>query len=288
MMSINNLTKILFAAVSAVVMSGCTTVITSAGNNLADQLGRAVAASDDLETVKDGIPAYMLLLEGIMQDEKDNSDLLLSSANLYTAYSAIFVTDSTRQKLMAGKAHRYSLLAACIEEEELCDLKSLKYEPFIAAINELDEDEIGLLYTLGRSWAAHMQASADDWREAVHLPKVKYIMERVIELDETIDNGSAHYYLAIINSLVPPALGGKPQLALKHFNIADQLTNKQNLMIKVTMAERYARVIFDRDLHDKWLNEVVNSDVDSDKFRLTNTIAKQKAAELLSSANDFF
>ncbi|WP_185964392.1 TRAP transporter TatT component family protein [Aliikangiella marina] len=273
---------------SLAVISGCSTVITSAGNNLADQLGRAVASSDDLETVKDGIPAYMLLLEGIMQDDTENPDLLLSSANLYAAYATIFVTDSERQRRMASKAHNYSLAAACLEDDDFCNLKLLKYDQFTQLIDEVDEDEVDLLFTLGKSWAAHMQASSDDWNQVVHLPKVQYIMERVIAIDGTIDNGNAHYYLGIIHSLVPPALGGKPQLALKHFEEADQIANQQNLMIKVTLAERYARVIFDRDLHDKWLKEVIANQDDFAQYRLINTIAKEKAEALLKSADEFF
>lgn len=287
-MQFKRLKKTAFLILCLATVSGCSTVITSAGNNLADQLGRAVASSDDLETVKDGIPAYMLLLEGIMQDDTENPDLLLSSANLYAAYATVFVTDSERQRRMARKAHKYSLAAIYLEDEDYCNLKKLKYDEFTRLIDELDEDDVELLFTLGKSWAAHMQASSDDWNQVVHLPKVQYIMERVIAIDGTIDNGNAHYYLGIIHSLVPPALGGKPQLALKHFEEADKIANKENLMVKVTLAERYARVIFDRDLHDKWLKEVVNHTADYPKYRLINTIAKEKADELLKSADEFF
>jgi len=36
-------------------------------------------------------------------------------------------------------------------------------------------------------------------------------MERVVELDETYEHGSAHLYLGVMTTLLPPALGGKPE-----------------------------------------------------------------------------
>ena len=53
-------------------------------------------------------------------------------------------------------------------------------------------------------------------------------------------------------------------------------------------AQQYARLVFDRELHDKLLNEVMNADARVDGLTLINLIAKEQASELLESADDYF
>ncbi|MFV9615685.1 MAG: TRAP transporter TatT component family protein, partial [Gammaproteobacteria bacterium] len=86
----------------------------------------------------------------------------------------------------------------------------------------------------------------------------------------------------------PPALGGKPQLAKKHFERAIEISNGENLMAKVLYAEKYARMLFDRELHDELLQQVIDADTGSSDQLLIDTLAKQKAAELLLDGDDYF
>jgi glucose-6-phosphate-specific signal transduction histidine kinase len=94
--------------------------------------------------------------------------------------------------------------------------------------------------------------------------------------------------MAVMESLLPPTLGGKPELAKKHFDRAIELSNGKNLMAKVLYAEKYARLLFDRELHDELLQQVIDADAGSSDQVLINTLAKQKAAELLLDGDDYF
>jgi hypothetical protein len=47
-------------------------------------------------------------------------------------------------------------------------------------------------------------------------------------------------------------------------------------------------LMFDRDLHDRLLNEVLEADPDVSGYVLANTLAQKQALELLSSADDYF
>ena len=47
--------------------------------------------------------------------------------------------------------------------------------------------------------------------------------------------------MAVMESLLPPTLGGKPDLAKKHFERAIEISAGTNLMAKVLYAEKYAR-----------------------------------------------
>ncbi len=94
--------------------------------------------------------------------------------------------------------------------------------------------------------------------------------------------------MAVMESILPPALGGKPELAKKHFDRAIELSNGENLMAKVLYAEKYARMLFDRQLHDELLQQVIDADIGSTDQLLIDTLAKQKAAELLLDGDDYF
>jgi len=95
-------------------------------------------------------------------------------------------------------------------------------------------------------------------------------------------------YMAVMESLLPPTLGGKPDIAKKHFDRAIEISNGRNLMAKVLYAEKYARLLFDRELHDELLKQVVESDTGENDQILINTLAKQKAQALLIDSDDYF
>ncbi|MDH5765472.1 MAG: TRAP transporter TatT component family protein, partial [Gammaproteobacteria bacterium] len=114
------------------------------------------------------------------------------------------------------------------------------------------------------------------------------IVARVLELDEAISNGDAHLYMAVMESLLPPAMGGKPEIAKKHFERALEISGRKNLMAFLMYAEKYARLLFDRELHDKLLNELLSVKKPESNTLLIDTIARAKARELLTDADDYF
>ena len=59
-------------------------------------------------------------------------------------------------------------------------------------------------------------------------------------------------------------------------------------MARVLYAEKYARMLFDRELHDELLQQVVAAENGPVDQTLANTLAKQKAAVLLLDADDYF
>jgi hypothetical protein len=56
----------------------------------------------------------------------------------------------------------------------------------------------------------------------------------------------------------------------------------------VLYAQFYARLVFDRALHDRLLNEVLAADPVAPRLTLINTLAKVKAKALLESGKDYF
>jgi hypothetical protein len=83
-------------------------------------------------------------------------------------------------------------------------------------------------------------------------------------------------------------MGGRPELGRQHFERALQISEERNLMVKVMLADQYGRLMFDRKLHDRLLQEVMAADVQAPGLTLMNTVAKERAEQLLDSGDDYF
>ena len=113
-------------------------------------------------------------------------------------------------------------------------------------------------------------------------------MERIVELRPDHESGSAHLYLGVLYTLRPESMGGQPKLGRQHFESAIELSHGLNLTAKLLFARQYARLVFDRDLHDRLLNDIVNTDPKAPGFTLSNVLAQKEARELLDDADDYF
>jgi hypothetical protein len=164
----------------------------------------------------------------------------------------------------------------------------MTFEKFSKIIEAINQEDVPVYYVLGTAWAGWIQAHSDDWNAIAQLAQVEHIMQRVVDLDEGYEDGSAHMYLGVIATLLPPAMGGRPEIGREHFERAIALSHGKNLMAKVVYARHYARLVFDRELHDKLISEVLAADPDVPGYTLVNTIAQQQAKQLAASADEYF
>lgn len=275
------------AGISLLIVSGCQTVIGSVAGGLASDLSDAILNSSDPELVRDAAPAYLLLVDSQLS-EGGAPELLRQAASLNGAYSAAFVSDPERARKFAEKALVYAERAACTGLKNACELRKRDFQEFESWVADIGPKNVPMAYVLATSWAGYIQANADDWAAIAELARVKVLMARVAELEETYDNGGPHLYQGVFETLLPPAMGGRPQKGREHFERAIEISGGRHLIAKVYFARQYARLVFDRDLHDQLLGEVLSADVNAPDLTLTNTIAQQQAQELLESADEYF
>lgn len=278
----------LLALFLIVSLAGCASMLSSATGNLASNLSDAILDQNDPDTVEAGAPAYLLLIDSLIRDNPKSADLLHSGAKLYGAYAGVFVKDTERAKLLTDKSWTYAERALCQHRLVLCGLARRSYDDFRSALAGLNKDDVPVLYVYASSWAGWIRAHSRDWNAVADLAKVRAAMERVVELDETYERGSAHLYLGIMTTLLPPALGGKPEEGRGHFERAINLSQGHDLMAKVEYARHYARLVFDRPLHDRLLNEVLQAPATAPGLTLSNTLAQRAARELLKNADSYF
>lgn len=257
--------------------------------NLPSHLSRAMLDQPDPETVREGAPAYLVMVDTLIEADPNDEARLQAGAQLYALYATTFVDDAGRRRRLAGRARDYGNRALCAEDDNLCGLAGRPYPQFLAGLGRIDDaDEVPALYAMTVGWLAWIKANGDDWGAIADLPKVEAALRRCLVLDEEYRNGSAHTLLGILLTLRPPALGGKPEEAREHFERALQLSGGRDLSIKVEMARSYARLVYDRALHDRLLGEVLAADPVAPGLTLTNVLAQRQAKQLLESADQYF
>ncbi len=281
------LTTLLLLA-SLPVLSGCSSLMTSATAGMAERLGQAMLDNDDPATVKSATPAYLLLMDSLVMDAPDDAQLLQSAATLYGAYAGVFVSEPERRRRLSARALDYARRGACAWRAELCDLQTIPFAELAPRLAVLGREDVPALYTLGSAWAGWIEANAGDWTVIAELPRVKAIMQRVLDLDETWQHGNAHLYLGVMESLVPPAMGGRPERARAHFERAIALSGGRNLTARVMYVRYYARLVFDRELYERELKAVLAADPREPGLTLLNMLARQQATELLAEAEEYF
>ena len=286
----NSRRTLILAALLAgsVLVSSCGVIINRASANLADDLSTAILNQNDPELVKEALPSYLLLLDSLTGPEGNNPATLSAAAQLYAAYGAALVTDDERARLLTAQARDYGVRALCAAEAAACGIDALPFADYEATIATLDADARDALYSYSLSTLAWIRAHSDDFKALALLPKVELALKRVMELEPGELAPSTCMYLGILNTLRPASLGGRPDEGREWFLRGIELSEGRDLGIKVEYARSYARLIYDRELHDRLLNEVLEAEVQQPDLTLFNQLARDQAEELLASADNYF
>lgn len=278
----------LFGTLPAAWLAGCATVVASAGSGLAGNLTVAMMNQDDPAIVRDGAPAYLLMLDSFVEGSPENESVLAAAAELYAAYGVVFVDEPLRAERLTSRAQSYGQRALCSADDDLCGIWELPYEEFVERLALVQPADAGVLYTFGLGWIAYIQAHSGDFAALARLPQVEATLRRVQQLDPHHEAASIERYLGILNTIRPPALGGDFDAGRAHFERALELSGGRDLGILVDFARYYARTLYDRELHDELLTRVMAANPVQRGLTLFNTLAQDDAAELIASADEYF
>ncbi len=263
-------------------------MVNSATSRMADNLSNAILNQDDPQTVKDASPAYLIMIDSLIEGDPKNVTTLLSGSKLYSSFTSAFVKDEVRSKRLAEKSLSYARRALCIDLQSLCHSLDSRLDHLYPIINSVGKSDLAVLYTFASAWAGWIQVNSDDWGAIAQIPKLTALFEHSITLDQHYDDGGSHLYLGVLASQIPPSLGGKPEQAKAYFESADKLSEGKNLMVKLLYAEHYARLVFDQELHDQLLKSVLSAEVEAPGLTLINSLAQQRASVLLKESTDYF
>jgi len=268
--------------------SGCSTFVSKAADSFGTNLTSAILNQDDPETAKAGMPSYMLLMDSFVEGSPDSPVMLGAAANLYASYGAVFVDDQTRAKRLTRRARMYASDAMCHTYAEACNWDNLTFDAFEKSLAGVSARNASALYTYGFAMLAYIRAHDDDFDALAELPQAEAILVRYIALSGDAATPAAFNYLGILQTLRPPSLGGKPEEARANFEKGIKLTDGQDLSVKVEFARGYARTMYDQELHDQLVNEVLEASPYADGFTLLNVLAQEQALELARTGPGYF
>jgi hypothetical protein len=271
-----------------VVFVGCSAVVSSTTSRLANSLANALVNQNDPETVRQGAPAYLVLIDGLIADDPNNSDVLLAGAQLYSSYASAFVEDPERAKRLALKGRDYAWQGLCASERSTCGIWTEPYEVFESTVRSLGIKQVPAMFNTAAAWAIWIQVNRQDWNAIADKARVDAMIRRVVDLDSTYRDGEPYVYLGVLDTLLPEAMGGHPEQGRQHFERAVELSGGRNLMAKVLLASQYARLTFDRELHDRLCTEVIEADPVAPRLTLSNTLAQEEAQRLYDDSEDYF
>ena len=259
-------------------LTSCTSLITSvaikpAVSNLQKQ--------SDIDLVCEGASSYLLMIDSMIESNPDSTQLLKIGAQSYSGSVAALQScgaPKERLKTLSDKSARYgkSLLSAMLPVAEG------DQEKFETALEKLSPADAGLLFWGSYGWLAWIEQQQGSPAAMADLVTVEKIMARLLELDDTVEQGSAHLFFGTLYGSKPQMIGGDPERSRYHFERALEISDRSFLMAQVLFAATYGRMVFDQDLHNTLLEEVLAFDLDqAPDNRLSNQIAKRRAKELL-------
>ena len=250
-----------------------------------EDMSSVVNMSNDVDLIRDGLPASLIQMDGFIKSDPNNK-LLLKAAESYFGYAFSFVEDVNRPRASALylKAREYALRA--LKKYRQFDEQAPDLNDMLANCGKQD---VPALYWAAGSWLAWIGLNVDNPEAIMDIPKVEAMLDRVIELDETYYYGMAYAMLGGLYASQPKNMGGNPEKANKQFQKAFNISGSKLLAAQLMYAKFYAVQIQDKALFVNTLSEIIATPVNFFPERnLANEVAKRKAKDLLEKVDTLF
>lgn len=268
------------------IATGCASIVV---DPMLVSVRQSLEQQEDLNLIKDGTPALLLMLDGLLQKEPNDLKIRMAATQAYTAYAALLneFQEPERAATISAIAKRHGLhLLAKHTTLGLDTQKSLA--DFTPTLGAVGQSETAPLFWGGQAWATWVRLQNGAPAAMADLPKVEQIMLRVLELDESYYYGSAHIFLGGYYGSLPVSLGGKPEESREHFERALAINDRNFLYTQVLYAETYARMTLNRELFQSLLAEALNRQTTDKRLISANLLAKKRAQLLLARIDEYF
>lgn len=272
-------------AYTLLLLCGCTSLLT---NTIIKPTVGNLQRQPDVELVCDGSPAYLLMIDSLIESAPDSRQLLLLATQSYTGSIAALEscgTGPTRLLALSEKAGNYG--KRLLQKVLPATTGTHPENELTGQLDSCTKTDAPYLFWGCSGWLAWIGQQQGSPAAMADLVVIEAVMKRILELDETVEHGGAHLFFGVLLGTKPILAGGDPEQSRKHFERALELSNHSLLMVQTMYAQTYARMTFDKDLHNRLLQEVVAFPVETvPEQMLFNQIAKRKARQLL--AEDYF
>jgi hypothetical protein len=267
------------------VRKGAAKIVTPVAMELSDGFMRQT----DVELVREGAPAFLLMLDALAEAHPDKPAVLIAAAEAQMAYAIGFLDKSQkdRAKTMFLKAKTYGLRALS-RNRRFARARDGTHDEFVQALGSFRKKDADALLATATSWVMWIIASSDSPAALGDMPKVMEMMKRVQVLDPGIRQGGVDLFYGIYYVVLPLGGGRDLDKACGHFERSMAIAGSDYLLNRVTFAEYYARYAFDPELFERTLRDVLAAEPAVPEYTLMNAVAKARARALLAQMDDLF
>lgn len=285
-----------FAAVAAAILvlaTGCgvrKTMVRSAMDPILAGGMDALMAEPDLELARTALASNLKLIEGMIREDPENTELLLYAAQGFAAYALAFVEDENPERAVElyRRAHRYANRALIVRENvDLLAVEEL--DRFEDTVARLDDDAVPGVFSLANAWGSEIMLSLDEIAAVSDLPRVEALMRFVLEVDEAYYFAGAHLFFGGYYGVRPPTLGGDLEKAERHLRRQIELTGGNVLLGRLFLVKYVHLRRLDEPAARAELNRILEFDVNQapENTTLLNRVAQEKARRLLQNLDQY-
>jgi hypothetical protein len=256
---------------------------------LKDVASAAARQSDPL-IIKEGTPAYLMLLDGLIEAYPQNGELLVAACQAYASYAGSFLEDEggERASLLYRRARQYGFRALS-RNGDFSKAASGSLDDLSVALAQLTKKDVPALFWTANAWAGWISGNIGSVEAMADLPALEATVKRTLELDGSYYSGGPHLLMGVLLAAKPAAIGGDLPGAKRHFDRAFSMGGERMLGARVLYAQYYARGAKDRELFQSTLKEVLAAPVDDPpEMTFGNVMAKEKARRLLEKTEEYF
>ena len=295
--------RFLLVAALALALPGCSLkrmAVNSVANTIATG-SDVFARDDDPELVRDALPFGLKTMEALLETVPRHRGLLLAACQGYTQYAYAFVQldaeqiessdyqGASRMKERALKlfvrARDFGLRGLEVKHPALG--RRLAARPDSAA-HSLRREDVPLVYWTAAAWGSAINLGKDRPELTADIAVVKALIERGLALDESFDRGALHQAMIVMESL-PPAMGGSPVSARRHFERAVELSRGEDPAPYVMLAQSVAVAEQNRAEFKGLLEKALAVDPERHpETRLPTLLLQRQARSLLARQDEFF
>lgn len=292
--------RLLAVLLTAVLIAACSpkkVAINAVGNALSGG-GSVFESDEDPDLIREALPFGLKTYESLLAEVPEHEGLLLATAKGFSAYAYLLLQDADRideRDYLEARFIRRRARGLFLRGRDYgfrgLELRHPGFESRLmrdrdAALSEIEEEDLGFLYWAAAGWAGALSAAKNDTDLIAALPISGAMVEHLLRLDESYDQGTAHEFLIAYEGARP---GGDMEKARRHYARALDLSGGTRAGLHVSLAETAALQAQDVAEFRRLLNAALAVDLDAEPGqRLVNTLAQRRAEWLLSRMPDLF
>ncbi len=278
-----------------------TYLINRVGNSFGSA-GDIYLTENDPQLVREAFPFNLKAIELLIQQAPDNAGLLTAAASSFTMYGYAFILEDAdrlavedintsrkiydRAKNLLLRGYDYGLRSLDSQIPGIAD--EFSNDP-ASAVRQMGEEQIEAMYWSAAALAGSIVASQGNPALLIELPKVGFLLERILEIKPDWNNGAVYSVMLKYELSRPDAKANAEEVAWDYFHKALDLTGGTDCSLYVSAAEAFSIRNQDRDEFVRYLNQALEFDVDSvPERRLSNLLAQDRAKWLLGRIDELF